>query len=240
MKTIISRMNDPRRGAFYLATCALITVMVIAGFGPGYVGAMVSGVGTPLILHFHGIVFFGWIVLFTTQALLPAFGRVDLHQKLGKFGIGYAIFLIAVGLLTTINRVLFYFNSGQEARAKAFLIGPLSDMVVFPIFFAAAIAYRHKPEVHKRLMLVATVMLTIAAVARMGFLPPSYFVLIAVWLSPLYLAMAYDYYKKRIIHPAYLVGFMTLAIVPLRNGLTDSSAWQSFSSWFIGVFAWLQ
>ena len=83
----------------------------------------------------------------------------------------------------------------------------------------------------------ATVMLTIAAVARMGFLPRSYFVLIAVWLSPVYLAMAYDYYKKRIIHPAYLVGFLTLAIVPLRNGLAGSSAWQSFSSWFIGVFA---
>jgi hypothetical protein len=197
MNPIISRMTDPRRGAFYLAICALVAVIVIGGFGPGYVGAIVGGVGTPLILHFHGAVFFGWIALFTTQALLPAFGRVDLHKKLGNFGIGYAIFLIAVGLLTTINRVLFYFNSGQEAMAKAFLIGPLSDMLIFPVFFAAAIAYRHKPEVHKRLMLVATVMLSIAAVGRMDFLPQSYFALIAVWLSPIYLAMAYDYYKKR-------------------------------------------
>jgi len=222
-------MTDPKKGTFYAATCALVAIIVVAGFGPGYVGAMVSGVGTPLILHFHATVFVGWLVLFTTQALLPAFGRVDLHRKLGKFGIGYAVFLIAVGLATTVNRVLFYFNDGQEDRAKAFLIAPLSDMIVFPVFFAAAIAYRRKPEIHKRLMLVATVMLTIAAVARMGFLPQSYFAMIAVWLSPIYLAMAYDFYKKKVIHPAYVIGILTLAIVPFRTEVTSAPEWQSFA-----------
>jgi len=230
-------MLDPKKGLYYAATCALLVLIVIAGFGPGYVGAMISGVGTPLILHFHGTVFFGWLVLFTTQALLPAFGRVDLHRKLGKFGIGYAVFLVALGLVTTVNRVLFYFNNGQEARARAFLISPLSDMVIFPIFFAAAIAYRHKPEVHKRLMLVATVMLTVAAVSRMGFLPSSYFAIVAVWLSPIYLAMVHDFYRYRLIHPAYVIGLLTLAAVPLRTLLTGSAEWQAFARWFIGAFS---
>jgi hypothetical protein len=95
---------------------------VVAGFGPSYIGAMISGVGTPLVLHFQATVFAGWIALFTTQALLPAFGRIDLHRKLDKFGIRYAVFSVAVGLITTVNRVAIYFNDGQEARAKAFLI----------------------------------------------------------------------------------------------------------------------
>ncbi|MFT4862529.1 MAG: hypothetical protein ACI95C_001750 [Pseudohongiellaceae bacterium] len=237
MNTIKARMTDPTRAMYYAGTCALVALIVVAGFGPSYVGAMISGVGTPLVLHFHATVFVGWIILFTTQALLPAVGRIDLHRKLGKFGIGYAVFLVIVGLITTVNRVAFYFNDGQEARAKAFLIAPLSDMIIFPIFFTAAILYRHKPEVHKRLMLVATVMLTIAAVGRMSFLPSSYFATIAVWLSPIYLAMIHDFYKNRIVHPAYVIGILTLAVVPLRGQLTRTDEWQSFATWFVSIIA---
>lgn len=233
MSTLAERVKDPKKAIYYAGLCALVFAIVVAGFGPGYVGALISGVGTPLILHFHAVVFGGWIALFSTQAILPSIGRTDLHKKLGKFGIGYAVFLVIVGLVTTVNRVAFYFNDGQEARAKAFLIAPLSDMIVFPIFFAAAIAYRHKPEIHKRLMLVATVMLTIAAVGRMSFLPSSYFATIAVWLSPLFIAMGYDFYKKRLIHPAYVIGVATLALVPLRRRLTQTDEWQSFASWFV-------
>jgi len=237
MNTLTERIRDTNKAIYYAATSALIAVIVVAGFGPAYFGAMISGVGTPLVLHFHATVFAGWIALFATQSLLPAFGRVDLHRKLGKFGIGYAVFLVIVGLVTTVNRVAFYFNDGQEEFAKEFLISPLSDMIVFPIFFAAAISYRHKPETHKRLMLVATVMLTIAAVARMEFLgsPPPYFVLVAVWLSPIYLAMMYDFYKKRVIHPAYVIGIITLAIVPLRGRLVGTEEWQGFANWFVSM-----
>ncbi len=237
MHTIAARMRGSEKAKYYAALCVLLVIIVATGFGPSYIGGIVSGIGTPLVIHFHATVFVGWIVLFTTQALLPAIGRVDLHRKLGKFGIGYAVFLVAVGLTTTVNRVAFYFNDGQEAFAKAFLISPLSDMIVFPIFFSAAIAFRHKPETHKRLMLVATVMLTIAAVSRMEFLgsPPSYLVILAVWLSPIYLAMIYDFYKAKIVHPAYVVGLITLGIVPFRRELTGTEEWQGFATWFVAM-----
>lgn len=233
MNTLLARTSDPKKAAYYAATSVLVALIVAIGFGPAYIGALISDAVTPLILHFHAVVFVGWLVLFTTQALLPAFGRVDLHRKLGKFGIGYAVFLVIVGVATTVNRVAFHFTSGEEEFARAFLIAPLSDMVIFPIFFAAAIAYRHKPEIHKRLMLVATVMLTIAAVARMTFLPPSYLIFVGIWLAPLYLAMAYDYYRARLVHPAYVIGLVTLALVPLRDVVATTDGWQSFATWFI-------
>lgn len=237
MDILTSKNSDLNRAIYYASLCALVFIIVVAGFGPGYVSSILSELGTPLVLHFHALVFGGWIALFTIQALLPAFGRIDLHRKLGKFGIGYAVFLVVVGLVTTVNRVAFHYNEGQQEFAKAFLIAPLSDMIVFPIFFAAAIVYRHKPEIHKRLMLVATVMLTIAAVGRMSFLPPSYFVITGVWLSPLLIAIAYDFYKKHIVHPAYVVGVLTLALVPLRDRLTTTDSWQNFANWFISVIA---
>ncbi|WP_206486480.1 hypothetical protein [Thalassotalea sp. G2M2-11] len=235
MPILTEKYKAPSKVSYYGGLCALIFTIVLAGFGPGYVDTLISGKGSPLILHFHAIVFGGWIALFSTQAILPAIGRMDLHVKLGKFGIGYAVLLVVVGLATTINRIAFYFNDKQEALAKAFLIAPLSDMIIFPLFFASAIAYRHKPEIHKRLMLVATVMLTIAAVGRMSFLPSSYIVTTAVWLSPILIAMSYDFYKKKIIHPAYIIGVATLALVPLRSELTATDEWQSFASWFISV-----
>ena len=41
-------------------------------------------------------------------------------------------------------------------------------MILFAGFFGAAVKYRNKPEIHKRLILAATVALAFAAVARMG------------------------------------------------------------------------
>ena len=234
MNALAGKLTDPKKALFYAASCALVVIIVLAGFGPSYIGAMVNGVATPLILHFHATVFIGWLALFTAQALLPVFGRVDLHRKVGKFGIGYAVFLIVVGLATTVNRVAFHYNDGQEEFARAFLIAPLSDMIVFPIFFAAAILYRHKPEIHKRLMLVATVTLTIAAVARMSFIPSNYWIFVSIWLSPIYLAMIYDYYRSKKVHSAYVIGIIALALVPLRDTLAMTDGWQSFASWFIG------
>lgn len=58
--------------------------------------------------------------------------------------------------------------SVQEARNRLFV--PLTDIMVFVPFFAAAWLLRHKPELHKRLIIVATTMLLIAAVHRIPFL----------------------------------------------------------------------
>lgn len=60
--------------------------------------------------------------------------------------------------------------------------------------------YRHRPEIHKRCMLVATTILLVAAVGRMQFLgtPPNALQLL-VWPLPVYMAMLYDYATKRLI-----------------------------------------
>ena len=228
---------NPSRTVLYAGLCTLMGIFIVAGFGPGYVGTMLEGTSAPLILHFHAFVFIGWMVLFTTQALLPSLGRVDLHRRLGRFATGYAVFLVVVGVVTTFNRFAFYVGTEGEDFARAFLIHPLSDMVVFPIFFAAAIAYRHRPEIHKRLMLVATTMLTIAAVSRMSFLgtPPPMTLHLAIWLSPIYLAMAWDFWQHRIVHPVYVIGLITLAIVDFRALAVDTVPWQNFAGWVQGL-----
>ena len=80
-------------------------------------------------------------------------------------------------------------------------------------------------------------MLTIAAVARMSFIPSNYLIFVSIWLSPIYLAMIYDYYRSKKVHPAYVIGLIALALVPLRDTLAMTDGWQSFASWFIAGIA---
>ncbi len=117
--------------------------------------------------------------------------------------------------------------------AQRRLLGPLTDMVAFPIFFGLAVAYRRRLEIHKRFMLVATTTLLIAAVSRMSFLgtPVPLLVFLPVWFSPIVLAMGYDFMTKRLIHPAYVFGLGGLFVLRLRGNLVETDAWLSFSGW---------
>ena len=141
------------------------------GFWPTYFGPLVAGAAdkTPIV-HLHAAVYVGWLAIFVTQTVLAATGRIAAHMKLGRFAIGYGVLVIAVGLLTAFARFALRVRAGEAADAQAQLLGPLLDMLVFAPFFAAAIYYRRKPELHKRLMIVATTSLLIAAVGRMQFL----------------------------------------------------------------------
>ncbi len=164
---------------------------------------------------------------------LAATGRIRLHRKLGRIAIAYGIAVIAVGILTAFGQFSRFVEAGQLEVAQRRLLGPLTDMVAFPIFFGLAVAYRRRLEIHKRFMLVATTTLLIAAVSRMSFLgtPVPLLVFLPVWFSPILLAMGYDFMTKRLIHPAYVVGLGGLFVLRLRGNLVETDAWLSFSGW---------
>ena len=75
-----------------------------------------------------------------------------------------------IGLLMSFVAPVMHVTAGEWTldQAAAFLPIPLGDMVLFGGFFWAAIAYRQKPEIHKRFMLLATVALLFAAVFRLN------------------------------------------------------------------------
>ncbi len=169
----------------------------------------------------------GWVVLFVIQAALASTGRTDLHRILGKVAVGYALLLVLVGLLTTFNQLTNGIAAGKAEEAQLFLLVPLTDMIVFPILFGAAIAYRKKTEIHRRLMLVTTTYLLIAPAARVDLeafmaLELSFF---AIWMSPIFLAMAYDFITRRRLHPVYFIGLAVLAISMIRVPLRETEAW---------------
>jgi hypothetical protein len=226
----------PRR-RLYVGLAVLAAVIAFVGFWPPYFGPLLAGtVDKTLIIHFHAAVYVGWLAIFVTQAVLAATGRVASHIKLGRFAIGYGVLLIVVGLVTAFARFAIRVRAGEAAAAQAQLLGPLLDMLVFAPLFTAAIYYRRTPEVHKRLMIVATTSLLIAAVSRMPFLAePRILMVHLLWTAPILLAMAHDFWRQRKVHPVYVLGLVVLVLEgPLVRGPARlSQPWLDMSQWLV-------
>jgi hypothetical protein len=222
------------RTTFYVALGVLIAAIAFVGFWRTYFGPLLArNVDALPLVHFHVVVYVGWLALFIAQAAFAAAGRVDLHARLGGFGIGYGYFVIAVGLLVGFGMFVVRVRAGAEAEAIGRLFGPVLDMAVFAPVFAAAVHYRRKPELHKRLMILATTTLLVAAVSRMRTFVPSLVFVQLVWSAPLLLAMIYDYATRRIVHPVYGLGLVLLLAESqaVRTPLRASAAWRSFGTW---------
>ena len=233
-----ARTSAPQRRPFYIGASLLMGLIAVVGFWPTYFGPLVTGtIAQPLLIHVHATVFTGWLVLFLTQAVLAATKHVAWHLRLGKIGIGYGALLVVVGLVTGALRSSKLPLGGQ---AEGLLFAATADMVVFSGFFAAAIVYRRKPHVHKRLMVVAANMLLIAAVARMTFIPPppaGLPLFLAIWFLPLISAMAYDWWSQRRLDAVYFVGLGAFVVRILAIAIDNTAAWGSITRAIVGLVA---
>jgi hypothetical protein len=230
----LARTTGPRR--FYVGLSLLAVAIAVVGFWPTYFGPLLAGsVDKPAIIHFHAAVYVGWLAIFVTQASLAATGRVALHMRLGRLAIGYGIVVIGAGLLAAFGMFALRVRAGEVAQAQAQLLGPLLDMLVFAPLFAAAVHYRRKPELHKRFMIVATTALLIAAVGRMPFLgqPRNLLLVHSIWLAPIVIAMAYDFWRRRIVHPIYVLGLVVLTLEGpvVRVATRGTETWRTITGW---------
>jgi len=161
---------------------------------------------------------------------------VRMHRRVGSVGIAYGALVLGIGLVVSFVAPVLHVRAGDWTvdRAAGFMLLPLVDMVLFAGFFGAAIAYRRKPEIHKRLMVAATVALAFAAVARMSFESPVVFLL--VWLSPLLAAMAFDVFSRRRIHPVYFISVAVMAGAFVRVFFMESEGWLTVGRALLTLF----
>jgi hypothetical protein len=219
------------RSRFYVGLAALMVAMVLVGFWPSYFGPLLRGnVSRPLVIQVHGLIFVGWMALLVAQVVLVARGRVDLHRRIGRLGIVYGCIVVAMGIVAGPAASVIHIRAGEWTRDEGagFLLTTFGDMLLFGGFFGAAIAYRRRPEIHKRLMVAATVALLFAAVGRMQFIA-SRALAGVIWLSPMFVGMAYDGIARRRVHPVYLIATAVLFLVGMRVLFTQSGIWLAIS-----------
>jgi len=217
-----------RRAArgFYFGLTLVLVAMVVAGFWPSYYGRLAAGAVPQVhpVVHLHGAVFSGWMLLLVAQVVLAARRRLDLHRALGRVGIAYGGLVFVMGSIVTFVAPAHKVATGVWTRdeAASFLILPIGDMLLFGGLFAAAVRYRNRPEIHKRLIVLATLALVFAAAGRMS--GDSVALFLGIWIVPLVVALAHDVWSLGRIHRTYVVGAVLL-LVAFTRVLAMESAW---------------
>ena len=213
-----------------------MVVIIVVGFWPTYFQPIISGtLELKPIVEIHAVVYLGWMVLFVTQTLLVLNRRVNWHRKLGCFAVGYAALMVAVVITALAIRFSDLHAAGEVREAHRSLIISSVDLLLFSGFLTAAIAYRKKAQIHKRLIIVATVVLMGPAVGRMTFLSAVPLLLLLLH-SPILFGMAFDFAIRRRVHAVYVIGLIVHLASWARLLLQDSEAWFSFSKWVYGLF----
>lgn len=220
---------------FYIGMSIAIVITVFAGFAPTYY-LRPRFTSTPLtpLLHLHGFVFTSWLVLLLIQTTLVAAHRTDIHRRLGIAGGVIATLMVLVGVTTAVIRASQGATPQGGPPPLVFLVVPLGDMLVFPILVGAGFYYRRRPDVHKRLMLLATVSILGAAIARLPFAilqagPPAFFGLTDVFIV---VCVLYDLITLKRIHRATaLAGLLIVVSQPLRLIIGGTHAWLTFATW---------
>ena len=215
------------RSRFHVWLGLWMFAIVVIGFWPTYFSPLLRGtLAIPTVVHAHALVFLGWMGLLMAQVIVAARGNIRLHRRIGRWGIAYGCVVIVIGLIVGPANAVIKFNSGVWTRDEAArsLLVTFGDMVSFAIWFGAAIWNRARPEVHKRLMVVATVVLLFAALARWTFVE-SGLARAGIWLSPIFIGMVYDWITRRRVHPVYIIGSITLFLFAFRLIFANSEAW---------------
>ena len=225
-----------RTHQFYLGITLFLIATVVIGFWQTYFGTLLTGgVTRPFVMHVHGAVFTGWMALLLLQVGLAASGRVRAHRRIGKVGIGYGVLVLVMGCIATIAAPVMHVRAGRWTvdAAAAFLLLPIGDMILWAGLFGGAMAYRHKPEIHKRLIVAATVALAFAAVARLNLSLPIFF---ALWLAPMAAAMAFDIMTLGRVHKTNALTTLLMAIAFGRILVMESPTWVSIGRALLAPF----
>jgi hypothetical protein len=221
----------------------MLVIVAFVGFGPRSL-AIIGGtmVSPPLVVHMHAAAMLAWTLLVAAQASLSLGGRMDLHRKLGllSLAIGPAVLV----MLTLVTAVRQQDSAGTPAAplVNNILFLQIRAILLFPTFFIWALATRQSdPRTHKRMILLATLMLLDAAIARMSWLPfnrfPLDYLAVHVYLLLLTVpAMIYDYVRFGRVHRAWLWGLgLTLPWVVAAEFVWDSAWWLEFGPRLVGA-----
>jgi hypothetical protein len=159
-----------RKSRFYVGAAVFVILLNMAGFLPSLIDQSRRVAPPTWLVTAHGALAGAWLLFFLVQATLVATRRTAIHRRLGVAGAFIASAMIAVGSLTVIDLTRRGYDlSGDLARAAfapgspplpredfaAGMLPPLLGFANFGILTGLGLAFRRRPAVHKRLMVLA-------------------------------------------------------------------------------------
>lgn len=220
---------------FFQAFAALIAVIVFVGFAQTYylsgvlkVPQWKAGIAPPhpWMVEIHGAIFTSWVLLLVVQTSLTRAGRVDLHRKLGVAGMVLAFLLVLAGVGVISESIARHFRPGDPrispAAAQALWLAGFAVLVLF------AYVQRRNPRAHKRLMLMATIILLPAPLTRWPVLIAGNFPrAMGCCYALMILVACYDLWSTRKIQAATIWGSIPFLVThpPIVIIFVKSALW---------------
>lgn len=239
--TVSQRARWSGEHRFYTGMALALLATVVVGFSRSFfLRPLFPDHPSPPedVFYVHGAIFASWYLLLIVQPSLIALGRTNVHRALGRFGAVLAAVMIVLGCYVAL--VASARPGGFIAvpiPPLNFLVVPLADMALFGLFVGLAIAKRNVAQTHKRLMLIASISIVVAAVARLplSFIktggPLAFFGVQDLFLVALAI---WDIATRRRLHAVTLWGgLLLIASQPLRLWLSGTECWLGFAAWAV-------
>ncbi|MDX1562517.1 MAG: hypothetical protein R3305_06295 [Gammaproteobacteria bacterium] len=231
---------------------AVLVVCVFAGFAPTFfLRPFFDAAPLPSVLVIvHGVVYSVWMLLFAVQVSLAETGSIRLHRRIGLGGGALAALMLVLGIATGAEiaqrmTALDELPPGIPPAGFIFWLSVITA-IVFAAMIATAIRFRHQPQVHKRLMLIATFLISVAAFDRLFRYSVFGPLMLTLGWAPWYLLMfavadlflvalaAHDWVKQGRIHAA--TAWASLVVIgaqalPVLLGL--SATFDSLMHWLV-------
>lgn len=185
------------------------------------------------ILHIHGAAFTLWMILFLVQSALISARRVKWHRSLGIVAFCLPPIMIVLGVIAALDALHRKVMIGPLDPSVSLAI-PLLGISWFTVVIFASWRARRRPDVHKRLILIATIALTDAALGRfpwdrMGMSPAAGAVTGLGIL--ILLVIAYDLVSLHRIHRSTMwAAPITFAVGAFSVPLGMTAGWHAFAA----------
>ena len=173
---------------FYLSMMAALVALDVWGFAHSfYFRTVLTPPGTYLdrpdwmrwAFMIHGVLFTCWIALFATQTVLIGSKRLPLHKQIGQAITPLYVAIVVYGLFVGWLGARHGFHD-VPFDSVTFSALPWFVILGFGWMVWAGINERKDPQRHKRLMLLGTILLSDAGIARVAF----FHAFLPDWLDP--------------------------------------------------------
>lgn len=198
------------RSRLFLWAGRLGIAVAISGFAGTFFRPLLTGTfrAAPIV-YVHALFLFGWLGFFLLQSTLVHRRKLGLHRRMGWLGTGIALGVIVSALLVGRLASLRIAATGAIVQAEGELLVIMIEMLVFASLFGSALLLRRRPEVHKRLMLLALIGTLGPAWLRFRhYFPdvgnPLFVFSVLLADSLIVIAAAADLRRHGRVHPVYL------------------------------------
>lgn len=239
MNTFTTTLNPPARATtpfrrwadqyFYFAMSLLVAIIVVWGFSHTINANLFHpNPPRPFLLWIHGAAFSAWVAFYILQSALVRSRNVRVHRSLGWFGVGLAAVMVPLGVIIAVIMGSFDKHILHFTDSDTFLSIPFGDMLCFATFVTLAIVWRRKPELHRRLLLIATCCLLDAPFGRIEYIFNHSLFFVCVD-AVILLGVLRDLYVNHRVHKVYLVALPVL--IPCQIAIVY--LWRGAPAWWL-------